>query len=140
MNTTKVTEVNDAALIRQAIKKIDQLEAENRGLRAATNEPAAVIGLGCRFPGIAGPEAFWTFLQNAGTTIREIPDSREGRGRGGFFDSIDRFDPAFFGITPAEAKLMDPQQRFLLEVCWETIEFAGCDIEVLRRTVFLARP
>ena len=104
-------------------------------------EPIALIGVGCRFPGADGPEAFWTLLRDGVDAIREIPLDRPdlaarydpgpgtpGRltGRwGGFLEGLDRFDASFFGISPREAERMDPQQRLLLEVAWEALEDAG---------------
>ncbi len=106
-----------------------------------TREPIAVVGIGCRFPGAAGPRAFWRLLERGGEAISRVPrqrfdveellDPRPGTpGRicspwGGFLDSIDGFDAAFFGISPREAKRMDPQQRLLLEVAWEALEDGG---------------
>ncbi|KAK8011006.1 hypothetical protein PG990_009971 [Apiospora arundinis] len=52
--------------------------------------------------------------------------------RGGFLDSIDSFDASFFGITPHEARTLDPQQRLMLETSWEALERAGYTLEVLR--------
>ena len=43
----------------------------------------------------------------------------------GVIDDVEQFDAAFFGITPQEAELMDPQQRLFLEICWECLEHAG---------------
>lgn len=51
---------------------------------------------------------------------------------GGFIRSAAEFDPAFFGISPVEALAMDPQQRVLLELCWEAIERAGIDPQTMR--------
>ena len=104
-------------------------------------EPIAIVGLGCRFPGADGPEAFWRLLSTGTDAIREVPAERwdverfydpvAGRpGRmntrwGGFLDRVDRFDPGFFGISTREAASMDPQQRLILEVVWEALEHAG---------------
>ncbi|GLZ31544.1 hypothetical protein Lesp02_37320 [Lentzea sp. NBRC 105346] len=84
------------------------------------DEPIAVIGLGCRFPGAGNPDEFWELLDRGGDAITE----RDGV-RGGFLENVADFDPEFFGIAPAEATGMDPQQRLLLEVAWEALEHAG---------------
>jgi acyl transferase domain-containing protein/acyl carrier protein len=105
------------------------------------DEPIAVIGIGCRFPGAPDPEAFWRLLCEEASAIREVPADRwdwraftspdaSAPGKmtsnlGGFLDRIDAFDHAFFGISPREAARMDPQQRLLLEVAWEALEDAG---------------
>lgn len=109
--------------------------------RAATTEPIAIIGIGCRFPGAHGPEAFWQLLREGVDAITEVPAERfnlhafydpdpatPGKMNtrwGGFLDQVDQFDPHFFGISPREALRMDPQQRLLLEVTWEALEDAG---------------
>ncbi len=109
--------------------------------REAKTEPIAIIGIGCRFPGAHGPEAFWQLLREGVDAITEVPAERfnlhafydpdpatPGKMNtrwGGFLDQVDQFDPHFFGISPREALRMDPQQRLLLEVTWEALEDAG---------------
>ena len=120
-----------------AAKLKDNLDAA----QAAAREPIAVIGIGCRFPGADGPDAFWALLHEGRSGIREVPADRwaideyfdpnpDAPGKmstrsGGFLDQIDGFDPGFFGIAPREAMLMDPQQRLVLEVSWEALEHAA---------------
>jgi acyl-CoA synthetase (AMP-forming)/AMP-acid ligase II/3-oxoacyl-(acyl-carrier-protein) synthase/acyl carrier protein len=106
------------------------------------NEPIAIIGIGCRFPGFAqDPESFWQLLQNGVDAITKVPTSRwdinnfydpnpgiPGKMNtqwGGFLEQVDQFDSHFFGISPREAVRIDPQQRLLLEVAWEALEDAG---------------
>jgi phthiocerol/phenolphthiocerol synthesis type-I polyketide synthase C len=99
---------------------------------ACADEPIAIIGIGCRFPGADGPAAFWQLLADGVDAVTEIPPGRwnpDTAGTasrwGGFLDQVDQFDPQFFGISPREAARMDPQQRLLLEVAWEALEDAG---------------
>ncbi|HEY5197247.1 MAG TPA: beta-ketoacyl synthase N-terminal-like domain-containing protein [Solirubrobacteraceae bacterium] len=107
----------------------------------------AVVGLGCRLPGdVAGPEDFWRLLERGADAIGEVPPKRwlepdtaadrevteQTTRLGGFLRDIAGFDAEFFGISPLEARRMDPQQRMLLEVGWEALEHAGISPESLR--------
>ena len=105
------------------------------------SEPIAIIGIGCRFPGSSGPQAFWQSIRDGVDAITEVPADRFSLNEvydsdstlagkintrwGGFVEQVDGFDPQFFGISPREAARMDPQQRLLLEVTWEALEDAG---------------
>jgi amino acid adenylation domain-containing protein len=104
------------------------------------DDPIAIVGIGCRFPGARGPEAFWRLLRDGVDAVGEVPAGRWERDlfdplpgqpgklyttRGGFLDEVDTFDAGFFGISPNEADRMDPQQRVLLETTWEALEDAG---------------
>ena len=109
--------------------------------RLMESEPIAIIGIGCRFPGSSGPQAYWQSIRDGVDAITEVPADRFNLGDvydpdptvpgkintrwGGFLENVDQFDPQFFGISPREAARMDPQQRLLLEVTWEALEDAG---------------
>lgn len=105
-------------------------------------EPIAVVGLGCRVAGdIHTVDQFWSFLLDGGSAVREIPAERwepylhrDPRNAavlqattpwGTFLDDLEGFDADFFGVSPREADLMDPQQRLAVEVSWEALEHAG---------------
>ncbi|MDI5963013.1 type I polyketide synthase [Streptantibioticus silvisoli] len=118
-------------------------------------EPVAIVGLACRLPGAADPEAFWDLLEAGRSAIGDVPAGRWGHeahasaavtpdgrpvpARGGFIDAPAGFDAAFFGISPREAEAMDPQQRLVLELGWEALENAGirADRAVPRTGVFV---
>lgn len=106
--------------------------------RGSINEPVAVIGVGCRFPGdIDGPERLWDFLTKKKCAITAYPDRGFTNAgtfaeSGGFLKDVAGFDNRFFDIPPDEALRMDPQQRLLLEVSWEALEHAGIIPESLR--------
>ncbi|HEU5331324.1 MAG TPA: type I polyketide synthase [Actinocrinis sp.] len=131
----------------EALRTIQRLQERLAAARAAVpDEPIAVVGSACRFPGAAdSPEEYWHLLRNGREALREYPAERvaehvdvrafydpdpETPGRaytiqGAFLDRVDRFEPEVFGIPAAEARGMDPQQRLALEIAWETFERAG---------------
>ncbi|MEJ3655548.1 SDR family NAD(P)-dependent oxidoreductase [Actinomycetes bacterium KLBMP 9759] len=129
----------------------DQAEPAAEARQAMQDEPIAVVGMACRFPGGGdAPEAFWTLLRDGVDAVREVPADRwdvdrlfdadiAAPGRmntrwGGFLDRVDGFDAAFFGISPREATQMDPQQRLVLELAWEAVENARIAPRSLRGT------
>jgi len=113
-----------------------------RGAQQWTSEPIAIVGVAGRFPG-AGSDVFkfGELLVEGTDLIREVPPERwdlesfydpdpEKAGKmycryGSFLKDVELFDPRFFNITPREALNMDPQQRMILEICWEAFESAG---------------
>ena len=122
-----------------------------RSGRTAPDEPIAVTGLGCRFPGgVDSPDTLWQFISDCRSAIGQVPIDRwdlfdDGSPEvaaalarttrwGSFLDEIDAFDAEFFGVTPSEAADIDPQQRLVLEVACEALENAGIPADSLRRT------
>jgi myxalamid-type polyketide synthase MxaB len=134
---------DDISATKRALQALREMQAKLNALKFAQTEPIAIIGMGCRFPGLAdSPEAFWQLLHDGRDAIIEVPKPRwdvdafydldpEAAGKmytryGGFLsEPVDTFDPYFFGISPREATSLDPQQRLLLEVAWEALEHAN---------------
>ncbi|WP_447002672.1 type I polyketide synthase [Saccharothrix isguenensis] len=109
---------------------------------AGYDEPIAIIGMSCRYPGgVASPEDLWRLVAEGADAITPFPDNRgwptsggDYASVGGFLHDAGDFDAGFFRISPREALSMDPQQRLVLEVVWEALERAGQDPAELRRT------
>ncbi|WP_175671510.1 non-ribosomal peptide synthetase/type I polyketide synthase [Burkholderia ambifaria] len=137
--------------LKAALDELRLRRAEIAALRSDRNEPIAVIGMACRFPGRSDtPSAFWQLLDHARDAVAEVPGERWDIDRyydpdpstpgkmatrhGAFLERVDEFDAAFFGIAPREATYLDPQQRLLLEVAWEALENAHLPPERFRQS------
>src|SRR5262245_48129294 len=106
--------------------------------RDSLRAPIAIVGMAGRFPGARNVEELWRNLTGGVESITRFsaadldPDIDDATRRNpryvkarGIFDDADKLDAAFFGITPAEACVMDPQHRVFLEVSWSALEHAG---------------
>ena len=137
---------------RQLVKAIEQSGA-NKLISSQKNKVKlpvekdrriAVVGLSCKFPGANGPEDFWELLCSSLDSISILPAERQAlrknsgidagfssneNERAGYIGRIEYFDAEFFGISEREARVMDPQQRLILECVRDSFERAAISPE-----------
>ncbi len=144
---------SDEQKLRAYLKKVtNELRTANRRVRELeqrADEPLAIVGLSCRYPGAASPQELWELVASGRDAMSALPTDRgwdlerlydadpDRLGTvtttaGGFVDGVGDFDADFFGISPREALATDPSQRLALEGAWEALEDAGIDPTSLR--------
>jgi acyl transferase domain-containing protein len=145
---------NEAKLLehlRWVTTELHETRSQLKQVQDDANEPVAIIGMACRYPGgVNSPEDLWRVVADGVDAVSDFPDDRgwptgddlfdadpdrAGKSyvrQGGFVHGAERFDASLFGISPREALATDPQQRLLLEAAWETFERAGLPPDSLR--------
>jgi len=120
-------------------------------MSAADEYSIAIVGMACRFPGARTPDELWRNLRAGVESIRFFsaaelaavgvdPSVRADPSyvpAGGALgeEEIALFDAAFFGLSPRDAELMDPQHRLFLECAWEALESGGYDPDRYRKSI-----
>ncbi|AEV87033.1 erythronolide synthase [Actinoplanes sp. SE50/110] len=130
---TSETESADRGPLRRAMATIRTLQS--RLAAQDENRPVAIVGAGLRLPGgITSLAGYWDALAAGRDLVAPMPAARQARfaadwatlpRRGAFLDDVLGFDAAFFGLSPREARHLDPQHRLLMEVAWEALEDAA---------------
>ncbi|MCW2517705.1 MAG: polyketide synthase, partial [Mycobacterium sp.] len=139
-----------AGYIRSELAGAPQEVSQTGSVTSVVDEPIAIVGMSCRYPGgVDSPETLWDMVAAGRDVVSDFPTDRgwdlaglfsadaDAAGKsyantGGFLYDAADFDPAFFGVSPTEALAMDPQQRLFLELAWEGLERGGIDPTSLR--------
>lgn len=137
--TLPITKLYQFPQLSQLVNYLDAASAAPKKQRERSSnpeQPVAIIGMAGKFPGADTVEELWEVLRNGKETITffkdldsTIPDDVKNdpqyvKARG-ILNGADLFDPAFFGINPKLAELMDPQQRVFLEISRDVLEKSG---------------
>ena len=108
---------------------------------AYRDKDVAIIGMSCRIAGARNLDEFWQMLDQEKDMISEIPEDRwnwrdypECSKWGSFIEGVKEFDSLFFGISPAEAMYMVPEQRLMMQYVWECLDNAGCGGDDMKGT------
>jgi acyl transferase domain-containing protein len=111
-----------------------------RNVSSNAPSPIAVVGMACRFPGARSTAELWDNLVQARETVATLDEATlraneldyeairndpDFVARAGVLEGVEDWDHAFFGATPRQASLMDPQHRLWLECAWDAME-DGC--------------
>jgi acyl transferase domain-containing protein/acyl carrier protein len=139
-------------LVRSELSGVERVRHVSSLVPTRSDEPIAIIGMSCRFPGgVSSPDELWELLASGTDAISSFPTDRgwdlgqlhdpdpDRPGttytrEGGFIDFATDFDAGFFGIGRSEALAMDPQQRLMLEAAWDAFQSAGIDPKSLRES------
>jgi acyl transferase domain-containing protein/acyl carrier protein len=141
-----MTQHSENDILKQTFIALKKTQKRLHDLESSHTESIAVVGIGCRLPGgCNSPDLFWNYLRNKGIACTPIPNDRWDSEA--YYDSesqtsgttnvahanfltcpVYQFDAPFFNISAKETKSLDPQQRILLEVAWETFEEGCLDI------------
>ncbi|WP_018884643.1 condensation domain-containing protein [Paenibacillus massiliensis] len=151
----KLSRYKAAALLQElGTAQEKPLGSEVRQTQAARAKDIAIIGMAVRFPGASSLPEYWDRIA-AGEDQTGLPGAERRRVMapvyerlfgvaeipedacepGGYLEEVDRFDPAFFGISFKEALLMSPLQKIMLETVYRATEHAGLTLGRLADTV-----